>query len=345
MRLILPVPRTPKGALDEKNIAKLRTIHHIRYVEFVRASTMTLTRRNFLKTTSGAALAGCTLWAPQVAYSQISLGDMTLDVVSDGSLHIPGSFSFGSMPQNELASILQAYDQSLDVLTPPCNVTLLRQGDRNILFDVGSGPDFQPTAGLLVESLEALGLAPEDITDVVFTHGHPDHLWGLLDDFDDPLFTEASYMIGKAEWDYWLDPNTVDAISSDRTAFAVGAKRRLETIEDNISFFKDGEEIFPGVAARASFGHTPGHMSFEIRSGSNAAMVVGDSIGNHHIALARPEWVSGSDQDGDLAATTRVNLLDQLASEQMPLIGFHINKGGMGRVEKIDDGYRFIAET
>ena len=306
---------------------------------------MTLSRRNFLKTTGGAALAGSALWAPQVAHSQISLGAMTLDVVSDGSLTLPGSFIFGPMPQDQLASILKTYNQSPDSLTPPCNVTLLRHGGRNILFDVGSGPDFTPTAGLLVDSLDALGLAPESITDIVFTHGHPDHLWGVLDDFDDPLFTEASYMIGKTEWDYWLDPNTVDSISSDRVPFAVGAKRRLEAIEDNISFFTDGEEILPGVAARASFGHTPGHMAFEVRSGTEAVMVVGDSIGNHHIALARPEWISGADQNGNLGAATRVNLLDQLASEQMPLIGFHINQGGIGRVEKTSDGYRFIAET
>jgi glyoxylase-like metal-dependent hydrolase (beta-lactamase superfamily II) len=125
---------------------------------------------------------------------------------------------------------------------------------------------------------------------------------------------------------------------------AVGAKRRLEAIEDKINFFNDGEEILPGVAARASFGHTPGHMAFEIRSGSTATMVVGDSIGNHHIALARPQWVSGSDQDGDLGAATRVSLLDQLASEKMSLIGFHINQGGIGFVEKTDDGYIFIPE-
>ena len=270
---------------------------------------------------------------------------MRLDVLSDGSLRLPGSFIFDPMPQDELAPVLEVYGQSPDLLTPPCNVTLLRHGGRNILFDVGSGPDFAPTAGLLLDSLDALGLAPEDITDVVFTHGHPDHLWGLLDDFDDPLFTEASYLIGKTEWDYWIDPNTVNRISSDRVPFAVGAKRRLEAIEDNIEFFKDGEEILPGVAARASFGHTPGHMAFEIRSGAQAAMVVGDAIGNDHVALARPNWISGSDQDGEAGAATRVSLLDQIATEQMPMIGFHITQGGIGRVEKATEGYHFIAET
>jgi glyoxylase-like metal-dependent hydrolase (beta-lactamase superfamily II) len=305
-----------------------------------------ISRRDFLKSSGGAALlASGAVWAPQAAHAQLDLGDMRLDVLSDGSLRLPGSFIFDPMPQDELAPVLEAYGQSPDLLTPPCNVTLLRHGGRNILFDVGSGPDFAPTAGLLLDSLDALGLAPEDITDVVFTHGHPDHLWGLLDDFDDPLFTEASYLIGKTEWDYWIDPNTVNRISSDRVPFAVGAKRRLEAIEDNIEFFKDGEEILPGVAARASFGHTPGHMAFEIRSGAQAAMVVGDAIGNDHVALARPNWISGSDQDGEAGAATRVSLLDQIATEQMPMIGFHITQGGIGRVEKATEGYHFIAET
>ena len=56
-----------------------------------------------------------------------------------------------------------------------------------------------PTAGKLV--LVELNLTPEDITHVVFTHAHPDHIWGLLDDFDDPLFTEATYLMGREEWE------------------------------------------------------------------------------------------------------------------------------------------------
>ena len=92
----------------------------------------------------------------------------------------------------------------------------------------------------------------EDVTDIVFTHAHPDHLWGLLDDFDDPLFPDASYMIGKTEWDYWLNPNTVDEIGEARASFAVGALRRLEMIEDQIEFFSDGDGEPLGVAKSSS---------------------------------------------------------------------------------------------
>lgn len=298
------------------------------------------TRREILA--QGAALAALTTW-PMASRAQLTLGKMQLDVVSDGSLTLPGGFIFDPMPQADLLPLLDRLGQSAETLTPPCNVTLLRSENRTVLFDVGSGPDFAPTAGTLTDSLDALGVAPEAVTDVIFTHSHPDHLWGLLDDFGDPLFSEASYMIGKTEWDYWMNPNTLDEIGEARTAFAVGAQRRLAMIEDNISFFSDGEEILPGVAARASFGHTPGHMSFEVRNGSNAAMIVGDSIGNHHVAFARPDWPSGSDQDQEMGAKTRSGLLDQLASAQMPLVGFHL-PGGLGRVEKTGDEYTFIGD-
>lgn len=303
---------------------------------------MPFTRRDFMAASAGFAASTALGLKPRMAHAQLALGEIRLDVVSDGSLTLPGGFIFDTMPKDALAPILEKYDLSAEVLTPPCNVTLMRSGERVILFDVGSGPDFAPNAGEIVTSLEALGVTPEDVTDVVFTHAHPDHLWGLLDDFDDPLFAQASYMIGKAEWDYWMNPNTVDEIGDARASFAVGAQRRLAAIEDAITFFNDGEEIIPGVAARATLGHTPGHMSFEVRDGSNAVMILGDCIGNHHVAFEQPAWISGSDQDGEAAAKTRVDLLDQLAAEKTQIIGFHLAGDGIGHVEKSASAYTFV---
>ncbi len=306
---------------------------------------MLLTKRSFLSGAAGFSSAAVLGSIPNLTNAQITLADMKLDVVSDGSLSLPGSFIFGPMPQDELAPIVEKYQLSTDVLTPPCNATLLRHRERTVLFDVGSGPDFAPNSGVILESLDALGVAPEEVTDVVFTHAHPDHLWGLLDDFDDPLFTEARYLIGQAEWDYWTNPNTVNDIGETRASFAVGAARRLALIEDKIAFFTDGEEILPGVAARATFGHTPGHMAFEVRNGSESVMILGDCIGNHHVAFERPEWPSGSDQDQEMAAQTRLGLLDQLSHEKTRVIGFHLLGNGIGFVDKTADGYAFVPEV
>lgn len=302
---------------------------------------MDQSRRAFLANGSAAVTLGL---LPKHSHAELRLGDVRLDVVSDGFLTLPGDFIFDPMPKDALAPILDKYQLSADILEPPCNVTLLRHGDRTVLFDVGSGPDFAPNSGVILESLEALGVSPEDVTDVVFTHAHPDHLWGLLDDFDDPLFSQATYMIGKTEWDYWMDPNTVDTIGEARASFAVGAKRRLEMIKDNITFFSDGEEIMSGVAARATHGHTPGHMAIEVRQGTEAVMILGDCIGNHHVAFEKPDWHSGSDQDHEMAAQTRVMLLDQLASEKTRIIGFHLLGNGTGYVDKTPSGYTFVPE-
>lgn len=294
-------------------------------------------RRSFLKTAGAAALL------PSPALAMLDLGGgASLTTLSDGHLVLPADFIFAPMPADELAPIRAAFGLTGDRLEPGCNLALFRDGTNTVLFDAGSGPDFMPTAGKLASALDAAGLTAEEITHVVFTHAHPDHIWGLLDDFDEPLFANATHMMGRAEWDYWWNPETVNTIGEARAAFAVGAKRRMEAIEDSVEFFDDGQEILPGIAAMATYGHTPGHMAFEVRQGTNAALIGGDAIGNHHVAFRKPGWRSGSDQDEEMAAATRLRLMDRLASEQMALVGFHLPGGGMGRVERDGDAFRFV---
>ena len=303
---------------------------------------MGITRR---KVVSGIGAAPfLAMPALAVARTQIEMGDMRVISVSDGNLVLPGAFFFDGLPQGEVLEILARHDITPDRLLPPCNVTVLQQADRTVVFDAGAGAGFMPSAGDLLANLEALDIAPEDVSHVVFTHGHPDHLWGVLDDFDDPVFPGATHMIGQAEWEYWRDPDTVNAIGDARASFAVGAARRLEAIEDSCTLFEAGQEILPGVMAHASFGHTPGHMSFELRAGSQSVLVGGDAIGNHHVAFERPDWGSGADQDPESGAKTRMRLLDQLAHDHMTLIGFHLPGGGIGRVERKDSAYRFVTE-
>lgn len=302
---------------------------------------MQITRRRMLQLAAATSLSG---GLPRPGIAETSIGSATLTTVSDGHLVLPGDFIFGPMPQDELPAVLAEFGVPADQLEPECNLALYRDGTNTVLFDIGSGSDFMPTAGTLLDNLDAAGLSPDDVTHVIFTHAHPDHIWGALDDFDEIPLPNAAFLMGRDEWDYWWNPETVETIGEARTAFAVGAKRRMESLKDRIAFFDDGDEVLPGIAAVASFGHTPGHMSFELRNGSDAAMVIGDAIGNHHVAFARPDWPSGSDQDQETAAVTRVALLDRLASEQMQAVGFHLPNGGMGRVERADGHYRFVQD-
>lgn len=299
-------------------------------------------RRKFL-CLSAAGIAAASVMRP-FSVQALEIGEGVLQTVSDGTLTLPPEFLFGPMPQDELPDVLAAHGiDPAAPLTPPCNLTLWRDADRVVLFDAGAGTNFQDDTGLLVDALDEIDLAPEDVTHVVFTHGHPDHLWGVLDDFDDLMFPEAVHMMGQAEHAYWTDPATIESIGEARSAFAAGARRRLEALGDEIVLFEgDGEgEILPGITAVPTPGHTPGHTAFLIASGAGQAMVAGDAIGNAHVAFDRPEWPSGADQNAPLAVKTRVRLLDRLATDGVALVGFHLPDGGIGQVVREKDAYRF----
>ncbi|AHD01733.1 MBL fold metallo-hydrolase [Leisingera methylohalidivorans] len=300
---------------------------------------MAFTRREFgVSAAAGLAVAAVPGWSS----AQITLGNKRIATVSDGYLNLPPEFLFDGLAPDVLQQALEQYGLPAGPLTPDVNVTLLREESRVVLFDAGAGPGFQESAGNLPGALDVLGVRPEEVTHVVFTHCHPDHLWGVLDDFDDLLFPRAAYLMGQREWDYWFDPETVDSIGSSRAAMAIGARRRMEQLEDKVQLFRDGEEILPGVAAVATPGHTPGHMSFEVRDGSDGVLVLGDAVGNHHVSFAEPGRPVGADQEPQKAAATRMRLLDQLAAGQMQLIGYHLPGGGIGRAERFGSGYRFV---
>lgn len=304
---------------------------------------MNLHRRQILAAMGASALVG--LPRPSFAATELTLGNSRITTLSDGNLVLPMEFLLGNLPAADAAPVLAHYGITGDTVEPPCNLTLFQDAERTVLFDAGSGSGFMPSAGKILEALDAIGVSADDITHVLFTHAHPDHLWGVLDDFDDPVFANASHMIGQAEWEYWTDPATVESIGAERASFAVGAARRLVAIEDRMEFIADGQEVLPGILAHDTPGHTPGHMAFEIRQGTEAALVVGDAIGNGHLAFARPDWASGSDQDAETGIATRTRLLDQLATDQMAMVGFHLPGGGLGRVERDGDAYRFVMEV
>ncbi len=210
---------------------------------------MKLTRRQVIQGGASATFSAA-LTQPIWAQTTLQAEDRTLNTLSDGNLVLPKSFAFGGTPPEGADELLARYGITGDSMTPDCNVTLLRSGDRTILFDVGSGQEFMPSAGKLLDAFDTLGVDIYDVTDVVFTHAHPDHLWGVRDDFGDLMFPDATYHMGRTEWDYWTDPNTVSTIDEGRVTFAVGAQSRLELLADQINLFEDDQEILPGILSR-----------------------------------------------------------------------------------------------
>lgn len=302
---------------------------------------MSISRRNLMKGTAALALVGLALPSAR-ATARLATGDGELIVVSDGHMTLPLEFLFPDLPEAELKALLGENGMPTGGYNPDCNVTFLRAGERLAVFDVGAGPNFMPTAGKLFDNMNEAGIDPGEVTDVIFTHAHPDHLWGLLDDFDELVFPNADYRMAETEWDFWRADDTLEKMPEERKSFVVGAQNRLPVIEENITLFKPGTEVFPGVEAVDTAGHTPGHVSFMVHGGAEPVLVAGDAITNL-ASFARPELRAGSDQEPELAAANRVKLLDRLAGEKARLIGYHLPHPGTGTVERKDDAYRFVA--
>ncbi len=302
---------------------------------------MGVTRREF--TAGAAALASLapTMLGARHARADVTVGAFTVTSLSDGYLTLPTSMLAPDMPRAEVAKVLGAGETLPEQRRSPLNVTLIRDGKDVVLVDVGSGSRFMDSAGTLLDSLDEAGVAPEEVTKVFITHAHPDHVWGLLDDFDDPAFPEAEHFISGAEWDFWMADDILSQLPEERHAFAVGAQRNLSAIEEQISRVKPGDGIAANIEVVETGGHTPGHCSLALASGSETLMVLGDALTHPILSFAHPEWHSSTDQEPDRAVATRKALLDRLHAEKSQIIGYHLPNGGLGRVNRSKDGYQF----
>jgi glyoxylase-like metal-dependent hydrolase (beta-lactamase superfamily II) len=291
-----------------------------------------------------AGLGAASLLPPHIAMAaphRFKIGDLEITVISDGYLTVPTRFLARNVTEAEIKAWLAV---TADRVTPPCNVTLVRTPAETILIDVGAGPHYMPGAGMLAENLEAAGIDRTSITKVVFTHAHPDHLWGVLDDFDDaPMFPNASYVISTAELNFWMAEDVASRLPEDRQNLAAPAKRSLRRIKEKLQTVEPGQEIASGIHTIDTSGHTQGHLSIEIASGSDAVLVVGDAITHPTISFGHPEWMPAADHhDPQRAVAVRKSLLEQLATDRHRIIGFHLPFPGIGTVERIGTAYRFV---
>jgi len=313
-------------------------------------SAILLSRRRILRSMAVAATAvgAGTLfplrrgWAS--ARSVYKHGDLEAIVVSDGHFILPTPFLVApDAPAAERQVALQAAGQSEDQFRLVSNVVVIRRHSELILIDAGAGPRHQPTSGKLAENLKAAGIQPADVTTVVLTHGHPDHMWGILDAGDNPVYPKASYVVSASEWDLWADPNVLQRLPAalPRERIISGAKDRFARIRDKVRMVRDGDEITSRMRVIETPGHTQGHISVEL-AGGDGLVISGDALTNAVISFRHPSWRVPVDHEADRGIATRLRLLDQLATDKQRLVGAHLPFPGIGFVERNNGAYRFV---
>lgn len=204
--------------------------------------------------------------------------------------------------------------------------TVVDTGSEVVLFDTGLAP--APT----LAALEAAGYGAADIDIVVITHMHGDHIGGLSSD-GSVTFPNARYVTGRVEYDAWAaNPND-------------GFTGKVQPLADQMTFLEDGGSVSSGITAMAAFGHTPGHMTFMLDSGDQQLLVIAD-LANHPVwSLGYPDWEVRFDMDKSAAAASRRRVLDMLATDRIPFIGYHMPHPSIGFVAARGDGFRYEPES
>ncbi|SFI11465.1 MBL fold metallo-hydrolase [Bradyrhizobium sp. Gha] len=278
------------------------------------------------------------------SYCRFALGEAQVTVVSDGPLPLGDpSESFLGVPKEEVVRMLDKSFLPTKEVVLEQNAPVVNFGNELVLFDTGMGSlkQFGPTTGRLKSSLAAAGIALEDIDAVVCSHAHWDHIGGIWGDDNKPTFPNAQIYISQTDYDFWTDKSK---LGGDLDGLVKAAIHNLPPVRDRIVFFKDGEQLLPGVHAIASPGHTLGHHCFMIESAGKSFCYVGDLTHHPVLLFEKPRMEFLFDTDSKLSVKSRVRVLDMLAANRTPLMSYHFPWPGLGHVGKNGDGFRYYPE-
>ena len=309
-------------------------------------------RRELLKLSAMAPAFALTATAPKAqigapasdnpSHFSFAIGEAQITVISDGFFETPASGLGINADPEEVQTFLAAHYLPTDTSLSHTNHLVIDIGDARVLVDVGSGNRFMPTAGRLMANLESAGIDPYSITHVVITHAHPDHIWGIRDDFDEAILPDAQYFIGAAEHAFWLQDGLAASSPAEMQQFVVGAVNSLNVDGAEWTLVADGDEICPGVTVMETPGHTPGHISVHVESGGQQLVALGDSMNHAYTNFAHPDWFNGFDMDGDQTVATRQTMLDRAAEDGLTVVGYHFPFPGVGHVMREGGSYRFL---
>ncbi len=221
-------------------------------------------------------------------------------------------------------------------LSLPVYAFLLKWGDRKVLIDTGSGRLGYDTLGRLPERLQEAGVCPEDVTDILMTHLHRDHYGGLVRE-NSPAFPNANLIIYEREAKFWL--------GADPSALPEKARNMMQEARSVVAAYGDrlrlvgAEEVFAGIRARPSPGHTPGHVCWEVTSEGKTLLAWGDVIHFAQIHLPAPHIAMEYDLDPHAALQTRLSILKWVVENNATVAGAHLPEPGLWKLAHGEKGY------
>ena len=275
----------------------------------------------------------------------LKVGDIDVLVISDGVLPITATTMATNAAPAELSAWLKDMYLPPEITDWPLNVAVVRSGGRTILIDSGLGtefPDF-PRAGQLAMRLDAAGINPASITDVVLTHLHMDHIGGLLvDGLRGRLRQDLRVHLASAEAEFWEAPDFTRTVMPGPIPEVVRrtAAQFLDVYRGQLRPFETEYEVAPGVLLRRTGGHTPGHSIVRLESRGEALTFAGDAV--FQPGFDNPEWQNGFEHDPEESTRVRIRLLHELAASGEQLVATHLPFPSVCHVAVAGNAFRFV---
>jgi glyoxylase-like metal-dependent hydrolase (beta-lactamase superfamily II) len=224
------------------------------------------------------------------------------------------------------------------------NAYLVHTGDALILVDTGTAKAFGPDLGFVVDNLKAAGYQPEQVSHVLLTHLHPDHVNGLVSADGRALFSNAQIHVAKAEADFWLDAAIAAKAPKDAQPFFAMAKKAMSPYQakGSLKLFAGVSPLLAGVTPVPLPGHTPGHTGFLLESKGMKLLIWGDILHNYASQLADPGIAIEFDTDTKAAVATRRAILKRVAKEKLMIAGMHLPFPGVGHIRADGKSYTYV---
>lgn len=317
---------------------------------------MSITRRTVL---AGAAASAAALASSEQAafaaapptgkqapgFYRYKVGDLELTQVHDGARTFPLPDGFvRNASKDDINKALEGLFLPRDQMTITFSPVVVNSGSKLTVIDTGNGPQQQANApvGLFASNLTAAGIDAKNVDIVVISHFHPDHINGLRTADGALAFPNAEIKVPEREWAFFMNDENMNKAPDAAKGMYQNARRVFKDLADKVTKYDYDKEVAPGITAIETNGHTPGHASFVVNSGSTKMLIQSDITNHPGLFAANPGWHLVFDMDPVKAEATRRKFFDMAAAEKLRVAGYHYPFPAVGNVEKTATGYRVI---